>query len=267
MAKSVEGEAGKRNLASLAARLLPVPLLLMLWETIARCGYLNEALFPAPSAAFRTFVQMLASGELIKDTLATLARAIAGFFLGSALGVFAGTVTARIRLVDQSLGQIIQLLRPIPPIAMVPLVVVWLGLGEFSKLTIVAWGVFFPVWVNTYVGVSRVEKELTWAAMSLGAGPKRLLFQVVLPAALSHVVAGMRVAVAIALICVVVAEMVGAYVGLGYRINTSYMVFRVDRMIVCLAMLGVLGAILDKLFVRLISKFMPWYSGNNTGGR
>lgn len=263
MAKSANGEAGKRNLSSLAARLLPVPLLLILWETVARRGFLNEALFPAPSAAFRTFLQMVASGELIKDTLATLTRGIAGFVLGSALGVVAGTVTARIRLADESLGQIIQLLRPIPPIAIVPLVVVWLGLGEISKLAIIAWGVFFPVWVNTYVGVSRVDKELTWAAMSLGAGPKRLLFQVVLPAAMSHVVAGMRVAVAIALICVVVAEMVGAYVGLGYRINTAYMVFRVDRMIVGLAMLGILGAISDRLFVRLISKFMPWYSGIN----
>ena len=263
MPQSIEGKTGKYKLASVAARFLPVPLLLILWEMIARCGYLNEALFPAPSAAFHTFLDMLASGELVKDTLVTLARAIAGFLVGSGLGIVAGTLTARIRLVDQSLGQIIQLLRPIPPIAIVPLVVVWLGLGEFSKLTIIAWGVFFPVWVNTYVGVSRVSKELSWAAMSLGASPKRLLFCVVLPAALSHVVAGMRVAVAIALICVVVAEMVGAYIGLGYRINTSYMVFRVDRMIVGLAMLGVLGAILDRLFVRFISKIMPWYSGNN----
>lgn len=263
MLLSTESETRRYKLASLAARFLPIPLLLLVWETIARCGFLNEALFPAPSAVFRTFLDMLASGELIKDTLATLARAIAGFVLGSGFGIVAGTLTARIRLLDQSLGQIIQLLRPIPPIAIVPLVVVWLGLGEFAKLTIIAWGVFFPVWVNTYVGVSEVNKELSWAAMSLGASPKRLLFRVVLPAALSHVIAGMRVAVAIALICVVVAEMVGAYVGLGYRINTAYMVFRVDRMIVGLAMLGILGAICDRLFVCLISKIMPWYSGNN----
>jgi NitT/TauT family transport system permease protein len=252
------------TLATYAARALPVPTLLLLWEAVARGGYLNEALFPAPSVAFRTFLDMLASGELVQDTLATIARATAGFVVGSILGVLFGTMTARIRLLDQSMGQVIALLRPIPPIAIVPLVVVWLGLGEFSKLTICAWGVFFPVWVSTHVGVSRVAKELTRAAMSLGASPRRLLFQVVLPAAASHVIAGMRVAVAIALICVVVAEMVGAYVGLGYRINTAYMVFRVDRMIVGLAMLGLLGAIADTFFIRLVSRIMPWYSISNS---
>jgi ABC-type nitrate/sulfonate/bicarbonate transport system permease component len=254
---------GRGRLASLAARALPIPVLLSIWEAVARAGYLNEALFPAPSVAFRTFLDMLYSGELVRDTLATIARATAGFAFGSALGIILGTLTARIRLLDKSLGQVIGLLRPIPPIAIVPLFVVWLGLGEFSKLTICAWGVFFPVWVSTHVGVSRVPKELTRAAASLGARPRRLLFHVVLPAAASHVVAGMRVAVAIALICVVVAEMIGAYVGLGYRINTSYMVFRVDRMIVGLAMLGVIGAVADALFTRLVMIIMPWYSLND----
>jgi ABC-type nitrate/sulfonate/bicarbonate transport system permease component len=244
----------------LLVRILPIPLFILIWEIIARAGFLNESLFPTPIAVFFAFLNMLKSGELVFDILVTVSRALIGFIFGSILGIIIGIFTARFTLFNQSLGQIIQILRPIPPIALVPLAVVWLGLGEFSKVTIITWGVFFPVWVNTHLGVSRVDKSLIWAALSLGASPKRLLFRVALPAALSHVVAGMRVAVAIAFICVVVSEMLGAYVGLGYRINISYLVFRVDRMIVGLLMLGGLGAFADWIFIRIVNKIMPWFS-------
>jgi ABC-type nitrate/sulfonate/bicarbonate transport system permease component len=250
------------KISSIALRVLPVPILILAWGLIAQAGFLTSALFPSPYSTLLALVDMIFSGELLRDVLATMGRAIAGFCVGSVFGVVIGTLTARIRALDQSLGQVIQLLRPIPPIAMVPLAVVWLGLGEGSKLAIVAWGVFFPVWLNTYVGVSGVEKDLVRAARSLGASEERLLFQVILPAALRHVIAGMRIAVAISLICVVVAEMIGASVGLGYRINTSYLVFRVDRMVVGLAMLGIVGFLTDKLFVSAVSWFMPWYSTN-----
>lgn len=254
--------ASGRRLAGelLLLRLLPVPLLILAWELLARSGYLNPALFPSPWATLLAAREMVVSGDILLDILATSGRAVAGFLLGSALGILIGTLTARVRGLDESLGQIVQLLRPIPPIAIVPLAVVWLGLGEMSKLAIVAWGVFFPVWVNTYVGVKGIDKAIVWAARSLGADTRRLLLRVVLPAALRHIVAGMRVAVAISLICVVVSEMIGASVGLGFRLNTSYLVFRVDRMLVSLVALGILGFTADRLFVRAVSLLMPWYS-------
>jgi ABC-type nitrate/sulfonate/bicarbonate transport system permease component len=202
---------------------------------------------------------MLRSGELIWDGLITAGRVLLGFILGSALGIVIGVLTARIQLMDQTVGQLIQVLRPIPPIALVPLAVVWLGLGEISKISIIMWGVFFPVWVSTHIGVSSVNKEVIWAAQSLGASGRKVLFRVVLPAAGRHVVSGMRVAIAIAFICVVVAEMSGALDGLGYRINKAYVVFRVDRMIADLTVLGLLGALSDYGFARLVSRLMPWF--------
>lgn len=188
-------EKGRLHRSQWLLAAIPIVVLIATWETVARTGFLNRALFPAPSEVVAAFVSMLRSGELVKDVLATLGRAIAGFVLGSALGVVVGIISARIRVVDEMFGPLIHLLRPIPPIALVPLAVIWLGLGEMSKIGVITWGVFFPVWVNTYVGVSGVEKELVWAARALGAGRRRLLFGVVLPAALRHVVAGMRVAV------------------------------------------------------------------------
>jgi ABC-type nitrate/sulfonate/bicarbonate transport system permease component len=244
------------------ARILPILILLSIWEVVARTGFLNDALFPSPSAVLLAFSSMLRSGELMWDTLATLGRAFAGFIIGSAIGIVFGLLTARVQLLNRSLGQIIHILRPIPPIALVPLAIVWLGLGEESKIGIITWGVFFPVWISTHVGVSSVDEVFVWAARSLGANHKRLLFRVILPATLTHIVAGMRVSVAIAFICVVVAEMSGAYVGLGYRINTSYLVFRVDRMIACLLVLGGMGALSDWAFMRLVAKTMPWYRLN-----
>lgn len=242
--------------------ILPILGLLLIWEIIARAGYLNEVLFPSLSAVILAFSSMLTSGELIWDALATFGRALSGFILGSVVGIVVGILTARVQLLDKSIGQVINILRPIPPIALVPLAIVWLGLGEISKIAIITWGVFFPVWINTYIGVSSVDESLVWAARSLGASHKRLLFNVILPASLTHVVAGMRVSIAIAFICVVVAEMSGAYIGLGYRINTSYLVFRVDRMLVGLLTLGGIGALSDWAFVRLVTKVMPWHQLN-----
>jgi ABC-type nitrate/sulfonate/bicarbonate transport system permease component len=247
-------------------RFVVIAGVLCLWGLIVHSGYLNRALFPGPTKVVQAFWDMTLSGDLIADVGATLTRVCVGFVLGSLLGVIIGTLTARMRFLDLILGPIIQVLRPIPPIALVPLAIVWLGLGEVSKATIITWGVFFPVWVNTYTGVSAVDNTVIWAARSLGASRRRVLVKVVLPSALRHVVAGMRVGVAIAFVCVVVAEMLGAYVGLGFRINTSYLVFRVDRMMVGLLTLGLLGATADWLFMKMVVKVLPWYA-LNTGYR
>lgn len=237
---------------------IPIPIMIGVWWIIAQAGFLNPALFPSPPATFHAFIDMIKSGELLSDSLATVLRVLIGLLLGVTLGVILGILTARVRILDQTIGQIIQLLRPVPPIALVPLSVVWLGISEMSKISIIVWGVFFPVWVNTHVGVASVNKELIWAARSLGANNRRVLLYVVLPASLRYVISGMRVSIAIAFICVVVAEMSGAYQGLGYRMNISYLVFRVDRMIGVLALLGTLGALADFGFVRLVNRFLPW---------
>jgi NitT/TauT family transport system permease protein len=236
-----------------------MPIILGVWWGLSQAGFLNPSLFPSPAATFLALLDMIKSGEIISDIGMTLGRVLLGFVFGSTLGILVGVMTARIHVINRTVGQVIQVLRPIPPIALVPLAVVWLGLSEIAKVSIIIWGVFFPVWVSTHVGVASINKELIWAAQSLGAGNGTVLIRVVLPGALRYVISGMRVAIAIAFICVVVAEMSGALQGLGYRINTSYVVFRVDRMIASLAVLGLLGALSDVGFAKLVNKVMPWY--------
>ncbi|MDP2984654.1 MAG: ABC transporter permease [Candidatus Latescibacter sp.] len=230
---------------------------LALWECVARLGIYDTIFFPQPTQWLRTLTLMIKSGELVSDIGLSLQRAIIGFLAGSALGMVVGLLTGRFRIFDYTFGQLIRLIRSIPSISLVPLVILWFGLGEFSKYFIVFWGVFFPVWINSHVGSSHVSQEVIWAARSLGARKINLLLQVILPSSFPFIMAGMRAGIAIAFVVLVAAEMTGAFGGLGYRIYASHLVFRVDKMVVGIATLGVIGAIADIVFAAAL-KAIPW---------
>lgn len=252
------------GLGDWAARLLPVPIVLLVWELVARSGAFNAELFPPPSKVWMAFLEMGKSGLLWSDFLASTKRALAGYLLGCVTGIVVGIATGRVRILDRALSQIIHILRAFPPVAIVPFAITWFGLSESSKYFLVFWGVFFPVWVNTHAGMAGVDKIYLWAARSLGATKRYEITDVLLPAALPHVLAGMRVAIGLCFICVFVAEMAGAYEGIGFRISTSYLVFRVDRMMAALILLGMMGASGDKIFKVLVSKCLPWTQLGNS---
>ena len=239
--------------------LLTVIALLALWEVMARLRIYDVSFFPPPSAVANTFFSSVESGELISDTWVSIKRALVGFLAGSCIGAGAGILTGRLRILDLTIGQVIRLLRSIPSIALVPLAIVWFGLGETSKYLLVFWGVFFPVWVNSHIGAAQVDQTFIWAARSLGASTGRLLYEVILPAATPHVIAGMRTGIATAFVVLMAAEMAGAFGGLGYRIYVSHLVFRVDKMVVAIVVLGVIGAVTDVIFAAIVS-LIPWSS-------
>lgn len=239
-------------------KIVPVPAFLLLWEAFCRLGIIDPSLCPPPTALIATAVDMATSGELLKDLGFSVQRVLIGFVAGGLGGVVAGVLTGRFRLMSLTFGQLLQLFRPIPAIAFVPLAIIWLGLGESSKYALIAWGVFFPVWVNTHLGVSRADKAHIWAALSLGASKRSVIWLVILPSAVPFILAGLRVGFSIAFVCLIAAEMAGAFWGLGYRIQASYLFFRVDKMLVGIAVLGAVGAISDQLFWRAIKRVFPW---------
>jgi ABC-type nitrate/sulfonate/bicarbonate transport system permease component len=206
---------------------------------------------------------MILSGQLLLDILASLRRAFIGFVVGSFLAVCLGLLTGRIAAFDNSIGEVIRILRPIPSIALVPLAIVWFGLGELSKCLLVIWGVFFPVWMSTHAGATEVEQNVIWAAQSLGASRFRMLIEVILPSSFPYIIAGMRTGVATAFVVLISAEMAGSFVGLGYRIYASHLVFRVDKMLVGIIVLGILGAATDQIFAAL-SRRVPWRGHDST---
>lgn len=238
--------------------------LLVLWECAAKLGLYDTVFLPQPTYWFTTLCSMVKSGELAMDIGLSMQRAMVGFLAGSAFGMMLGLLTGRLRVFDFTLGQIIRLMRSIPSISLVPLAVVWFGLGEIPKYLIVFWGVFFPVWINSHVGCSQVSQEVIWAARSLGARKANLLYQIILPSSFPFIMAGMRAGIAIAFVVLVAAEMTGAFGGVGYRIYASHLVFRVDKMVVGIATLGVIGAIADIVFAAAL-KAIPWHRGDAQG--
>lgn len=242
-----------------AVRLLfSLALAVGLWLLAAYATGISRALLPTPWQVFSALIDLFTNGGLAVDIWWSLRRAAAGLVLGGALGVLCGTVTGRISAVDWLLVPVFNGLRALPPVAMVPLVVVWAGLGEESKIFVTSWAAFFPIWLNTHAGVASVDRTIIWAARSLGARGVRLLYAVMFPAALPQVLVGFRLAISSTLICVVVAEMTGAYVGLGYRLNLSYLVFRVDRMLACMVVLAILGLVCDRGFTVVAARIFPW---------
>lgn len=247
-----------RPVVSLASRWLSLPALVLVWEIVSRAGVVNQQLFPSPSMVWWALVDVISTGELWPDLAASVRRAIVGYTLGSAMGIAIGVATGRIWWLDRALGQVIHVLRAFPPVAIVPLAITWFGISEQSKYFLIMFGVFFPVWVNTHTGMSHVNRTLVWAAQGLGASKWRVTMEVWLPAAVPHILAGMRAAIGIAFICVFVAEMAGAYEGVGFKISTSYLVFRMDRVMAYLFVLGGLGATADMLFRCASKRLCPW---------
>jgi ABC-type nitrate/sulfonate/bicarbonate transport system permease component len=198
-----------------AARLAPVFALLAAWEIFARSGAVTPFMLPALSAVAEHIVDDAFDGELFVNIGVTLFRALAGFAIAAAGGIVIGAAMARNTVARWFFDPIISVGFPMPKIAFLPVVILWLGLYDVSKITMVVLDAIFPVVTATIVGIAGVERELLWSARNMGAKKSELLWQIMLPAALPQILTGLQVALPIALIVVVVTEMqMGGY-GLG----------------------------------------------------
>jgi ABC-type nitrate/sulfonate/bicarbonate transport system permease component len=228
------------------------------WWAIAASGVVNRELFPTPDMVWAATVELYHEGALQTDLATSLGRAAVGFLLGASLGIPIGILTARTRIVSYGLNPLLTLLRPIPAIALVPLAIVWFGIGEGSKYFVISYTVFLAVWLNTHHGTSTVAETYIRASRSLGASTLREFIEVVMPAAAPHIVAGLRIGAALAFLSLVAAELTGASAGIGFRIQEARQFIRTDRMFVGLIELGILGALLDLFFVSLSRRFVHW---------
>jgi ABC-type nitrate/sulfonate/bicarbonate transport system permease component len=254
--------AGRRNrvLLRIALNVLGVALFLAFWEAIPNLmPSINKIMFPPPSTVFAAFWPMVTSGEIPLNIIASLRRAGSGFAIAMVLGIAAGVATARLRIAEYLTEPLLHGLRSVPVIALVPLSVLWLGIGEGAKIALVATGAFFPIWIATFIGVRDVHIVYLRSAACLGAGRLSTMLWVVLPAALPLILAGLRQAIAVSLIVLVAAELSGATAGVAYMMSMGHQLFRVDIMFIGLLLLGALGFTFDRLFVLLAKKLFPWY--------
>ena len=246
------------SLKTVGQLVLSLSDIVLLWWLVASSGAVSQDLFPTPGMVIAAAMELYRDGVLISDLKISLTRAAVGFTIGSTLGVLVGLLTARVALVSAALEPFLTLLRPIPAIALVPIAIVWFGIGEGSKYFVIPYTVFLAVWLNTHHGALHVAGTYIRAARSLGATRLREFFEVIVPAAAPHIVVGLRLGAALAFLSLVAAELSGASAGIGFRLQDARQFIRTDRMFVGLIELGVLGALLDMVFVYVSNRLVHW---------
>lgn len=235
-----------------------IALALGLWQ-LASTFLFNPMMIPAPTTVARTAVPMFASGEIFRDVATSLVRILVGFALGSALGIVVGVLIGRIRLLHDLLDPVIELLRYLSPTAMIPIAVIWFGIGEASKYFLIFWGTFFIVVVNTVAGVWRTPVARQRAAECLGATRLEIFLLVVIPSAVPYIVTGMRVAMASSFMSIIPAEILAADSGIGYLLQKSAMLMQTDRIFVALAIICLLGFLVDRAFRWVVDRVLSRY--------
>lgn len=233
-------------------------------ELAVRAGALQAAIIPPPSEVLLKLASMIWRGAIFVPLAQTLWMLFAGYAIAAALAVTIGLLMGRVRFVHHLLEPLVEVLRPLPKPALLPPLILFLGLGPSMKLTIIGLGVFFPILINTVQGVRGTDPVLLDTARTFGHGPLRTLLRVVLPSALPLILAGMRISLGIGLILVVIAEMLAGTGGVGYLIIDMQRMFRVTEMYAWLLILAMTGYGLNEMFVRIERRAIHWSDSART---
>jgi len=257
----VRGAPATRR-AALSWRVSSLMAFLALWSLagglVEATRPFNPLFLPAPWVVIGALLELAHKGQLWVHVAATLERVAVGFAAGAVLALALGLLAGQIRAVRNVVEPVIELLRPIPPLAVLPLFIVWVGIGEASKVGFITYATFFPMFVTTVHGVTQIDGRLLRAAQSLGARPRHLFLRVILPAALPDVLTGLRLGVALSFFVIVISEFVGAESGLGYLINDGRNFFLVPQMLGAAVLLGLLGYAGNALVRVLERRVLRW---------
>ena len=231
---------------------LPVLVFIGLWEVTAQLDlFSGRMLFPPFSVVLGEFFRLVASGVLVENFLSSLLRVMAGFIAGSLLGIAIGTLMGWKASVGRTFRPIVSLLYPIPALGWMPILMLWIGIGETLPITIIFICSFFPVLYNTVTGIKAVPREMIAAAETLGASERRILFTVALPLALPNIFTGLRLEAGMAWRVIIAAEMVAIPTGIGALLMRAESLIRVDVILVCLVVLSVMCLTFEKFFMYL----------------
>jgi len=232
-------------------------VILLYWLMALRPG-VNPALVPAPPQIFDALVDELRSGDLLINTKSSLQRVVIGFIVGASLAIILGSLAGWFKTFGYLLNPIIDAIRPVPALAYIPLVIVWVGIGEPSRLIIIALAVFKPCVVNARAGMQEVAQIHVDAARTLGASKWRVFKTVAVPSAIPYLIAGLRTGLSTGFLALVAAELIAAPTGLGFMIENAGQYFRTDIAIVGIIVIGILGALLDQIAMRTGSALTSW---------
>jgi len=233
-------------------------ILLSVWQILCMSGLVSELYLPAPTSILLTGWEMTTSGEIAVNLQASLQRIGWGFFVGSIAGILIGLLTGFSKLAEAVGNPLIYSLYPVPKIALLPLIILWLGIGEVSKISIISLGVFFPVVINTYSGVKNVDPLLIKVAVSYRTSQLNIIRKVILPAALPVIFAGLKLAAGTSLLLLVAAEMIAAKEGIGAMVLHYGDLMLTTKLMVGVLVLSLLGLVFNRVLEWLERILIPW---------
>ncbi len=252
--RSNNGPGQKRLLLGIAI-VFPI-LVLILWQYAFSNGLVKASLVPAPLTIARTFLSYIESGKLWKNLSVSFGRVACGYLIGALCGVVAGFLMGLFKPVNAAFSGIVSVLRPIPTIALVPIVILLAGIGFLSKVAIIAFGSFWPVLLNTIHGIQTVDGKLLEVAYTYRIPTMKTIFKIIVPSSIPAILTGLRLGMSSAWMSVVAAEMIASSTGIGYLITLSRETANARVMYMCVLVIGVIGLIIDKGLTRLESYYL-----------
>ena len=252
------GSSGALAYARRAGRWYPVAVLLLAWEILSRSDALPRRLVPGLIEIARTFAAEFWSGEIPYQAGISLARAFSGFGLAILCGIVLGLLMARVRWIESVFEPLFAFTYPVPKIALYPVFIFVFGLGSLSKVALIFFECLYPITVNTYYGIQSVERKQIWSARNMGATGAQVFWKVLLPAAGPSIFAGLRVALPISLIVVIITEMIGESRGLGYYISYATASFEYAQAFAGVLTIAVIGFLFDRLLISLRNRIIFW---------
>lgn len=248
-----------RNALWWSARFAGGVVIVAAWEISVKGGWVDPYLLPAPSDVFVRAVSEIKTGDLVSHASQTIYRGVTGFLIASVLGILVGTLAARNRFWRWFIDPLVSIGFPAPKIAMMPIFILWFGLDDASKLMMIVVTCIFPIVSATYLGTSSIDRYLIWSARNLGMSQRRILWKIVIPAAMPQILSGLQIAFPTALIVTVVTEMITSGGGLGGYMMRSARFAISEQVFVGIVSIGILGYILLTLFGHLRRYLLRWH--------
>lgn len=254
----IGGTAAPRG--SLVRRAIAPASLVLLWAATTSLGWVHPSVLPSPGAVASGLASLWFDQNLLRHVATSLGRALLGASVGSCVGLGLGCVAGLSRLGEEAFDALFHMMRAVPFLALVPLFIVWFGIGETPKILLIALASSFPLYVNTYAGVRGVDAKLIEAMRCFELHGLALLRQVVLPLAMPSIMTGLRFSLTVSILVLIAAEQINTSVGLGYLLTSAQAYQQVDTILICIAIYALLGLTVDALVRKLECLVMPWRS-------
>lgn len=237
-----------------AAPIISVLIILIIWFAVSRLGIFSSYVLPGPGKVLSSFLDMLKSGEIFVDIAISLQRVFKGFLIAFLLAFFLGMFRVFVPTTEKYYEYILQFFRNVPPLSLIPLLILWCGIGEMTKTVIIVLASFFPMYLNIVKGFTGCDKRLLEVGDSFGYTRLAKFTRIILPYAMADVLVGMRIGMGYSWRAIIGAEMVAASTGLGHMILFAQQMSRTDKVIVGILVIGMVGLLTDKIFGIVLKK-------------